>query len=283
MRTEMGHFLFARSRLGWLICVVALAACQAERAATRESARVGQWIWTRTDLARFDESRRSLPTLDAAVWVGTVRCDTTARRLTARSAMSPRVNGAATVAAVIRFDDGLDRCRSTPDSAGVFAAALDSVVGVLRERLRVVPLSAVQLDYDAPQRALRAWAASVRQLRRGALAGDTVWVTSIIAHLREPLYGELFRDVVHGHVLQVFDTGEPASDVQVSEALRLAERAGMRFRLGVGAFERVSPRGATEHRLWFRTLSAFAKVRGYGGVWVFPAGQSWTSFLPERG
>ena len=144
-----------------------------------------------------------------------------------------------------------------------------------------VAVRAVQLDYDAPQRRIAQWAGSVRYLRAHALATDAVWVTSLIAQLREPEYGDLFRDVVSGHVLQVFDTGEPATVVQVDEALRLARRARMPFRLGLGAFERQTRRGPTDHRAWFATVPRFAAVRGYAGVWIFPAGQRWVTLFRE--
>ncbi len=167
------------------------------------------------------------------------------------------------------------------DSTQAFDRALDSAINVLRSRGGSAAVHTVQLDYDAPQRALPAWAGSVRFLTSHALSRDSVWVTSIIAHLREPAYGDLFRDVVCGHVLQVFDTGEEATAAKVSEAVRLAGRAGIPFRLGLGAFERQTRGGLTEHRAWFATVPHFAAIEGYRGLWIFPAGHRWTSFLTE--
>jgi hypothetical protein len=121
----------------------------------------------------------------------------------------------------------------------------------------------------------------VRYLRTHALAGDSVWVTSIIAHLREDSYGALFGEVVNGHVLQLFDTGELATESQIVEAVRLARRANMPFRVGLGAFERETKRGRTNHRAWFATVPRFATVPGYAGVWIFPAGQRWVTLFRE--
>jgi hypothetical protein len=245
------------------------------------TARVGQWIWTRTDLARFAESVRVRPDLDAAVFVGSVSCDVTSGRLRAQAGLSATAPQMDTVTAVIRFEDGLYFCRRADDQAGVFDAQLDSAVSVLRARIRATHVAAMQLDYDAPQRSLRGWSRSVAYLRAHALRNDSIWITSLIAQLREPVYGELFRDVVSGHVLQVFDTGEPATETQVNEAIRLARRAGLPFRLGLGAFERDTRSGPTEHRAWFAAVPRFAAVRGYQGVWVFPAGRSWISLVGD--
>lgn len=219
------------------------------------------------------------PALEAGVFVGSIHCDLATRRLVARAGLSSGISGASRVTAVIRFEDGLDRCRAEDDRTDRFNQTLDSTVQVLRRRGASTPLVAVQLDHDAPQRSLGAWAASVRYLAAHALARDSVWVTSIIAHLREPEYGALFGGVVQGHVLQVFDTGEAASAANIAEALRVVRRAGIPFRIGLGAFERETARGPTEHRAWFTTVGRFAALDGFEGVWVFPAGQRWVSFL----
>jgi hypothetical protein len=261
-----------------LVCL----SCAAEPARVSQAPRTGQWVWTTADVARYTESVAEMPALEAGIYIGAIHCDTAAHRLEARAGLPPSVLTVAAPVAVIRFEDGLDRCRDVSDQSGRFASQLDSTVGVLRRRGGAVPYAAVQLDYDAPQRALRAWAASVRRLRAGALRGDSVWVTSLIAHLREREYGDWFGGVVTGHVLQVFDTGEPASETQVAEAIRITRRAGVAFRLGLGAFERETARGRTEHRAWFGTVRQFADVDGYQGVWVFPAGQRWISLLRER-
>ena len=242
---------------------------------------VGQWIWTRADAARYQESAGAVPALEAGVFIGSVRCDTAAHRLIAQAGLPPTVVPAARPVAVIRLEDGLYGCRTVSDPPAVFERQLDSAVRVLRRRGGDVPYAAVQLDHDAPQRRLAAWAGSVRYLRSHALVGDSVWVTSIIAHLREESYRSLFRDVVSGHVLQVFDTGEQATPAGVAEAVRLVRRADLPFRIGLGAFERDTPRGPTYHRAWFATVPRFAAVPGYAGVWIFPAGQRWVTLFRE--
>lgn len=242
---------------------------------------VGQWIWTRADLARFTESRAVRPALEAAVFIGSIQCDTISGRLVARAGLSASEPQADAVTAVIRFENGIDRCRIAGEAPRLFAQRLDSAVSTLRQRARTAPIGAMQLDYDAPQRAIGAWAATVSYLHAHALRGDSIWVTSLIAHLRESGYGDLFRGVVSGHVLQVFDTGEPATAAQVDEALRLARRARIPFRLGLGAFERETRGGRTDHRAWFATLPQFAAIEGFRGVWVFPAGREWISLITE--
>ena len=266
-----------------IVAAAGVAACApSPPAAVSQAAQVGQWIWTRADVALYHESERVVPGLEAGVFVGAVHCDADSRTLHARAGLPAGVTDSGAVTSVIRFEDGLDACRSASDSSRRFNVALDSAVRVLRSRSAQTAVRAVQLDYDAPQRALAAWSASVRALRGGALRGDSVWVTSLIAHLREPSYGALFRDVVDGHVLQVFDTGESASAEQVAEAVRVTRRAGLRFRLGLGAFERETSRGRTEHRAWFGAIPAFAGLPGYAGLWIFPAGNRWVSFYRER-
>lgn len=242
---------------------------------------VGQWVWTRVDAARYAESVATIPALEAGVFIGAVRCDTSTHQLVAQAGLPPTVVPVARPVAVIRLEDGLYGCRTVSDPPEVFEIQLDSAVRVLRRRGGDVRYAAVQLDHDAPQRGLGEWAASVRYLRAHALAGDSVWVTSLIAHLREASYGTLFGGVVSGHVLQVFDTGELATESQVSEAVRLVRRADVPFRVGLGAFERQTTRGKTSHRAWFAAVPKFAAVRGYAGVWIFPAGARWVTLFPE--
>ena len=242
---------------------------------------LGQWIWTRADLTRFAESRAVHPGLEAAVFIGSIQCDTISGRLVARVGLSAREPQTDGVTGVIRLENGIDHCRVAGTAAPQFAQQLDSAVSVLRQRARTSPIVAMQLDYDAPQRAIGAWAAIVSYLHAHALRGDSIWVTSLIAQLRESGYGDLFRGVVSGHVLQVFDTGEPATAAQVDEALRLVRRARIPFRLGLGAFERETRGGRTDHRAWFATLPQFAASEGFRGVWVFPAGREWISLITK--
>jgi len=267
-----------------VVCIALLTGCgpaASEAAGTGQPAALGQWIWTRADVSRYSESQVTHSALEAGVFIGAIHCDTSSGRLVAQAGLPPSVVPADHPTAVIRFEDGLDRCRVVSGAAAVFERRLDSVVTVLRERGGAMPYAAVQLDYDVAQRGLAAWATSVRYLRAHALARDTVWVTSIIAHLREPQYGALFGDVVSGHVLQVFDTGEPATPERIAEAVRVVRRAGIPFRIGLGAFERETARGRTAHRAWFDAVPRFASVPGYEGVWIFPAGNRWVTLFRE--
>lgn len=264
-----------------VLLVASMSGCTAEVPRAIGPPQLGQWVWTREDAALFTEAAVSRPDLDAGVYIGAIDCDASSRRLAAHAGLSPGVIGAASITAVIRFENGLDACRIANTTTQRFNQSLDSAVRVLRRRGAGTSVHAVHLDYDAPSRALDAWAASVRYLTQHALAKDSVWVTSLIAHLREPKYGDLFRDVVRGHVLQVFDTGESAEPDRVIEAIRIAKRARMPFCVGLGAFERSGRLGATNHRAWFSTIPQFAKVPGYRGLWVFPAGQRWVTLLRE--
>ena len=268
--------------IGGLFAAAALIASCGESPVTRIDATTGQWIWTRADLARFSESRAQRPDLEAAVFIGSIQCDTSSGQLMAHAGLAASDARVEPVTAVIRFEAGLERCRAATVSDADFGQRLDSAVSLLRSRARTVPLAAIQLDYDAPRRALAKWAASVAQLQLHALRGDSVWVTSLIAHLRDPSYGTLFRGVIRGHVLQVFDTGEPATVAQVDEAVRLARRAHIPFRIGLGAFERETRTGRTDHRAWFASVPQFSAIDGFRGVWVFPAGQRWISLLTRR-
>ncbi|MCC7054896.1 MAG: hypothetical protein IT355_16610 [Gemmatimonadaceae bacterium] len=272
-----------RHLMSSLPVLAALAGCRATPGAPAAAPQLGQWIWTRGDVDRFAESAGVRPGLEAGIYIGSVGCDARTMRLVPRAGLAATATHTADVTVVIRFEDGLDQCRTPADGAHRFDLALDSAVQVLRARAGGATVRAVQLDHDVPQRALAAWARSVSYLHAHALAADDVWVTSLIAHLREPTYGDLFRDVVAGHVLQVFDTGEPATARQVDEAVALAQRARMPFRLGLGAFERRTRRGLTDHRAWFATVPQFAALEGYRGVWVFPAGQRWITFVGEIG
>jgi hypothetical protein len=255
-----------------------IAGCSAPSPPAGDS-RIGQWIWSQADVARFTESRRTFPALEAGVFIGAVECDAEHRTLSARAGLSAAAAGTTNVVAVIRFEDGLERCRTASAPVPDFNQSLDSVVRVLRRRSSSTVMRTVHLDYDAPVRALEAWSASVAYLDGHALRADSVWVTSILAHVRDADYGDLFRDVAVGHVLQVFDTGEIASEAGVREAVRLAARARMPFRLGLGAFERETRAGRTEHRAWFGAVPQFSAVDGFRGVWVFPAGHRWVTYL----
>ena len=168
-----------------------------------------------------------------------------------------------------------------------------ALAGVLNERLTRLLEAAersggrmreIQLDYDAPERRLPRWATVVGLLGAQSLRGRSVWVTSIPSHLRHPrAYGDLFRNVVAGHILQVFDTGDEYSKASSAALANRVEDANMPFRLGVGAFERqLGGTRTTTHTKWFMGIGEFARRRGFRGVWVFPAGREWTVNIAPR-
>jgi hypothetical protein len=143
-----------------------------------------------------------------------------------------------------------------------------------------VRLTEVQLDYDCPTRRLERWAGVVRRLSGGALAGRTVWVTSIPAHVAVQGYGRHFQGAAAGHILQVFDTGDPYSPEAASRLDRQLARHELPFRLGVGAFEReLAPGRLTDHRRWFEAVPRLARNPWFRGVWVFPAGRAWVQHI----
>jgi hypothetical protein len=68
-----------------------------------------------------------------------------------------------------------------------------------------------------------------------------------------------------------------------SQLERMTSRQRMPFRLGVAAFERRFPDGrTTNHKAWFAATRVMSSSEWYRGVWIFPAGASWTQLL-ERG
>ena len=177
---------------------------------TRADRADGQWVWSAADAARFAESRRADPALLPGVWVATIAFagDSVTQRLARAPAAAPGTRGTP-VAALVRFDDAVHRAWDVMDDRAL-AAALGARLGRLLAALdgSGARVTEVQLDYDCPERRLARWAAVVRALGRGPLAGRPLRVTSIPAHVRHADYGTLFRGAVAGHVVQVFDTGD---------------------------------------------------------------------------
>jgi hypothetical protein len=253
------------------------------RASATTATDIGQWIWSETDATIFAESARSVPELVPTVWIGTVRAS---RDGTVRSqiALSPRVVGRPSVAVVVRFDDSFTTAltRQTDSLvASAVAMTLRSMLGAVSAS--GVRIDEVQLDYDCPERLLPAWSALIARLARDALVGQTVWVTSLVSHVRHSEYGDLFRAHVTGHILQVFDTGDRMSASFAGTIERLASGQRMPFRLGVGAFERDLARGrVTGHRDWFGATGTMARSEWYRGLWVFPGERPWVALLNRR-
>ena len=246
----------------------------------------GQWVWSTADLALWRRALATRPTVRPGVWVSTVWWEGGATGgVQQRLALSPRPLAPAPIAVVVRFDDRMHAAwLAAPDS--VIAAQLDARVAQL---LRLVAATGadvreVQLDYDCPVRRLARWAAVVRRLHAGALAGREVWVTSLVAHVAQPEYGTHFRGVVSGHIVQLFDTGDEPSPAAAARLAAQLDRAALPYRVGLGAFERVLRSGdgstrLTHHRAWFALVPALARSRSYRGLWVFPGGQPWTPLV----
>jgi hypothetical protein len=230
---------------------------------------VAQWVWTDADLPRLQELRRAHPDAVAGVHIGTIHHRDGA--LTTELSLAPTV-AEAPRALVIRLEDDLRPAWDALTDAEL-AAELDAPLGrLLRLAASRGSFVEVQLDHDVPVRLLPRWANVLRTLRGGALKDQRVWVTSLVAHVAEPEYGPLLRGVVDGHILQVFDTGDDALDA--ARVTALANRAGLPWRWGLGAFERGGER-PTNHRAWF-TAPCLPPCEAR---WVFPAGAPYAELL----
>lgn len=271
-----------RARLGLVLLGLGLcgAAWRTHRAPLHTPPRVdGLWIWTRADASLFAPSRVTQPGLVPGVLVASVSVGD-GGKLVMRRGLSP-VSAGHDAAMVVRLEDSLHARIAAPH-----ALARD-----LEPKLRQVMAEAaatgahvreVQLDYDAPVRRLGEWATVVRELRRGALHGRAVWVTSIPAHLARPAYGDLFRGVADGHVLQLFDTGLACSPAQASRLEQELARTRMPFRLGVATYERMrAGHVTTAHACWRRGAAELARAPGFAGTWLFPAGRDTTAALAD--
>jgi hypothetical protein len=271
----------------WVAANVALALCLASIACSdappSRPLETGQWIWSVEDSSRFADASRTFPSLVPTVWIGTIAA-TRDGRVESRLALSPRIAGRPNAAVVIRFDDAFTNVwtgRADSAIAADLNAALDRILSAASSA--GVHITEVQIDYDCPDRLLTRWSNVVGWLARDALAGRVVWLTSLVTHLRQRAYGDLFRAHVAGHILQVFDTGDRMSLSYARQIERLAERHRMPFRLGVGAFERRLANGrTTDHRAWFTAERVMRQSRWYRGVWVFPGGMAWAGLLDAR-
>ena len=272
---------FARSAIALGAISLNAVACRATDVAGASGRYdVGQWIWTRRDSVLLADASRTIDSIVPTVWiasVGEVRNGSAAVQL----ALSPRVGGAQRVAVVIRFEDSFGKSWENQTDSSVAASADSAVTMVLAVAQSAgVTISEVQLDYDCPERLLPRWAAVVRLWSQKSLAGRTVWLTSLVAHVRRSEYGDLFRGIVAGHIVQVFDTGDRMSVPYARQLERMLTRHRMPFRLGVGAFERQLANGTTtNHRAWFGAARLMTGSQWFRGVWVFPGGGPWASLL----
>lgn len=258
-----------------LVCSVALGlACAAGESPPGATARDGQWVWSVADSALFAAAG---PAATPGVWVATIRPSPAGDSLQQSLALPPTVGGGAPIAAVIRFDAALHSWWGEQSDATT-ARLLDQRISALLALLdrSGVAVAEVQLDYDCPVRLLSRWSRVLHRLRRSSLAGREVWVTSLVAHQRDPRFGARLRGAADGQIVQLFDTGDRATDAQLAELERLVPRQRLPFRIGLGAFERRLPSGrTTDHTVWFGAVRRFRTWPGYRGLWVFPAGQPW--------
>ncbi len=135
--------------------------------------------------------------------------------------------------AVIRLDDSF--------SSWWGALPADSLADSVARRIaRLLPLidpspesgqarRTIQLDYDAPVSRLDDYARLIARLRNpidGVLRDRPFWVTSLVAHLGDPRYGDRLRPWVDGHIVQLFDTGDRYDARAERMVLSRLERAG---------------------------------------------------------
>lgn len=246
----------------------------------------GQWIWSARDSALLVERRVTIAApLRAGVWIASINWRGNGPEGELATSLGRPLD--ATVGndaeLVIRLEDSFSAIwRALP--ADSVAARLDArLERVLAVAERGGPPHTVQLDYDAPVSRLAAYAALVQRLRApgGALHGRSLWITSLVAHLGDPEYGARLRPHVDGHIVQLFDTGDRYTPDRAREVLALVSRAGLPFRVGVGAFERRLASGPTSHRAWFEVLPSAAQSPWYRGVWIFPGGVDYQTYLPR--
>jgi hypothetical protein len=170
----------------------------------------------------------------------------------------------------VRLDDSLHADWSTDSEADVVKAVSPLLARILEEvDATGVRADEIQLDYDAPVRALASWARVVGALTHGPLRGRDVWITSLPAHLDVADYGAMFARAGVGHILQVFDTGRACTTENAAALATKLAAAGLRFRIGVGGFERIARPG--DHECWRMQAATWRTIPGYAGVWVFPA------------
>jgi len=244
--------------------------------------REGVFVWTRADADLVARARATQP-LAAAVHVATVAHEGSGYAY--RRALSPLVGGQqAPITLVVRFDDSVHsawgespvRKQTVESIAASLAVPLDRIVR--ESRATGAKIDEILLDYDAPMRALSAWAAVVGLLSRGVLAGMETWVTSLPAHLDDAAYGELFASSVAGHVIQLFDTGLACTPEAATRLSTNLERHRIPFRVAVSGFERARAEPFTSV-CWQMVARGWSALPRYAGFWIFPAGHDVASSL----
>lgn len=240
---------------------------------------VGQWIWCEKDKMIYEEVISDMPSLLPGIWVSTMGFSN--GQVTQQVALPPYYLGEnRRIALVVRFDDQFNKIWAGYD--------LEIVIKQLNKKLDWLinntgleqgKIAEIQLDYDCPVRKLYQWSKIVKGLTiSGALKNQNVWLTSLPSHMKEKNYGDWFRDIVKGHILQVFDTGFPVAKASIlSEYTKKQE---MNFRIGIGVFERKLKSGQTEHHVWFNHIGLFSADPHFKGVWIFPGGIPYRNIFP---
>jgi len=257
---------------------VLLVSCRGGGAPAHATFRDGQWVWSAADSALLAASVRGGASLTAGVWVSTVRPAVPGDSLAQTLALPPSAAGLAPIAAVAFHAWWADH------SDRVTADQLDRRLRTLLDLLSRsgATVTEVQLDYDCPVRLLPRWARVLHRLRHSSLEGREVWITSLLAHQRDPAFGRRLRGAVDGQILQLFDTGDRAAGARLDDLERRLVRQGLPFRVGLGAFERRLPGGGlTDHVAWFGAVRELRTWPGFRGLWVFPAGRPYQRLVRE--
>ncbi len=242
----------------------------------------GQWLWTARDREIFERARSAHPALQAAVFIGTIECESGALRT--KRGLSPESAGNQPRALVVRLSDSVHTCVEQ-QAQGDFARGLDARLAELLSEVHAtgIHFGELQLDYDAPVSKLSRWANALGYLKEHSLRGTELWITSLPAHVEQPNYGSLMRGVVTGHIIQVFDTGL-SCDAESGQHLRAALQAqGMPYRVGYGTFERKGVSAQHAHACWLGLTQSWRGDPGASGWWVFPAGMSYSDSLAQLG
>jgi hypothetical protein len=228
-----------------------------------EDSGVGQWVWSRRDIPVLDRVRQTRPETATAVLIAELAWDGQVR---VRLRLSPQVVPMPDQL-VVRLDDSFHHAPA--DVGAALDRALARLLSMTGPALVHTP---VEIDYDAPVSRLSLYADWLRELRADALRGRAVWITTLIAHLRDPDFEARFAGLVDGHVVQVFDTGEPWTPDRSRSLLERLAGIPIPFALGLGAFDREG----TDHAAWLRVLPELRTLPTYRGVWVFAAGFDWS-------
>lgn len=271
---------------GLSVAAVALrarAGARDERAAplavSRERTQ-GQWLWTARDRELFERARQEHPALQAAVFVGTIECESGALRT--KRGLSPVSVGNEPRALVVRLSDSVHACVEK-QSEQEFARGLDALLAQLLSDVQAsgARFTELQLDYDAPVSKLSRWANALGYLNAHALHGVELWITSLPAHVEQPNYGRLMRGVVTGHIIQVFDTGLRCDDDSGRQLRAALQAQGMPYRLGYGTFERKGVPAQRSHACWLGLTHSWRGDPGASGFWLFPAGIGYRESLAQ--